>query len=139
MKKILPALILLAIVFPAVVLAQPLNACQLSHDLSFIHPNCYENMSVGDPNVPGYYLGTDEWGVCCAFNAIFTIIDWAFFLLLAVAILLVLIGAYNLITAGGSPEKVTMGRNYILYAIVGFAIALLAKAVPGIARGLIGA
>jgi hypothetical protein len=33
-------------------------------------------------------------------------------------------------TAGGVAENIERGRNYIKYALIGFVIAVLAKALP---------
>lgn len=42
---------------------------------------------------------------------------------------MVIIGGYQILTAGGEPEKFSRGRKTILYAAVGFAIILMAKGV----------
>lgn len=54
--------------------------------------------------------------------------------LLAIPIvtIMVIIGAYYIITSGGNPGKRTTGKNYILWAAVGFAILLLADSVVAI-------
>jgi len=49
----------------------------------------------------------------------------------------VLLGAFSILTAGGSSDKINKGRDYILWAAIGFAVALLAKAVPGIVKFLL--
>ena len=46
-----------------------------------------------------------------------------------IATIMILIGAFQILTAAGNPEKVTTGRNTILYAVLGFAIILLAKGI----------
>ena len=74
------------------------------------------------------------YGVACIMNAIAKATDWIFAIVLAIAIIFIIWGAFTLVTAGGSPEKALKGRNYIIYAVVGFIVALLAKAIPGIAK-----
>ena len=81
---------------------------------------------------------TDSWGMICLLNSLYTIVDWVFLILVGVAGIWVLMGAFTLLTAGGNAEKVTTGRNYILYAAIGLAVALLAKAVPGIVKVVMG-
>jgi hypothetical protein len=49
-----------------------------------------------------------------------------------------IMGALNIITAGGSPEKVTTGRNYIMYAVIGLIVALLAWELPNIVKAVAG-
>ncbi|MFA6407540.1 MAG: hypothetical protein WCV80_02435 [Candidatus Paceibacterota bacterium] len=41
----------------------------------------------------------------------------------------ILWAAFTLTSSGGEPDKVTQGKNAILYAVIGYAIILLAKAI----------
>jgi NADH:ubiquinone oxidoreductase subunit 4 (subunit M) len=50
-----------------------------------------------------------------------------------VTFIFIMLGGYTLITAGGSAEKVETGRKWILYALVGLAVILIAEAVARIA------
>jgi hypothetical protein len=43
--------------------------------------------------------------------------------------IMVVVGAFQIMTAGGKEEKVTSGRKTLLYAVIGFAIILLATSV----------
>ena len=70
----------------------------------------------------------------CVMNTLYSITDWIFVILVALAGIFVIIGAFTLLTAAGSPEKVTSGRNYILYAAIGLIVGLLAKAIPSLVR-----
>ena len=134
MKKILPVLILFALVLPVVVFAQGTlpEGCTIAGDLSDIDPACFEGAFVSE-------TVTDAWGACCAVNTIVRIADFIFIVLVFLAVIFFLLGAFTLITGAGAPEKVASGRSYILYAVFGLAAALLARAVPAIARFLIGA
>lgn len=49
--------------------------------------------------------------------------------ILIVALFLIVAGGFIVLTSGGEPEKVTQGRNYIIYAFAGAAIAFLAKGI----------
>ena len=80
----------------------------------------------------------DDEPLCCVVSAIYRITDWIFFFLMAIVVIMVLFGAFNLLTAGGEPDKISKGRNYILWAAVGFIVALLAWAVPGVAKLVMG-
>lgn len=75
-----------------------------------------------------------NWGMYCVMNTLTSVVDWIFVILVALAAILIIFGAFMILTSGGSPEKVTSGRNYILYAAVGLLVAFLAKAVPGVVR-----
>ncbi len=45
--------------------------------------------------------------------------------------IMVLWGGFKIVTSAGDPEKAKEGRKTILYAAAGFAVILLAKAIPG--------
>ena len=55
------------------------------------------------------------------------IISFIFNIAIVVVPLLIIIGAFNLLTAAGDQKKITTGKNIITYALIGFAIILLAK------------
>jgi len=50
-----------------------------------------------------------------------------------VAVIFIILGGYTIITAGGSTEKVETGRRWILYAIAGLAVILIAEALARVA------
>jgi len=84
-------------------------------------------------------LAPNEWGMICLLNTLYGVTNWIFAALVAVAGILVILGAFNIVTAGGSSDKVASGRNYIIYAAVGLAVGLLARAIPAIVRMIVGA
>jgi uncharacterized membrane protein len=51
--------------------------------------------------------------------------------------IMVLVGAFQITTSAGDPEKFSQGRKTILYAAIGFAIALVATGVTSIIKSLI--
>lgn len=55
------------------------------------------------------------------------IADWIFSILLIVAVIFLILGAYNFVTSAGDAEKVTAGKQMIMWALVGVAVALLAR------------
>ena len=52
--------------------------------------------------------------------------------------LLILIGAYVLLTSGGSSEKIAKGKKIIIWTLVGLAIMLLGKAIITFIKMLLG-
>jgi hypothetical protein len=44
-------------------------------------------------------------------------------------VLFILIGAYVLTTSGGSPQKIKLGKDIIIWAIIGYVIMLLARGI----------
>jgi hypothetical protein len=67
-----------------------------------------------------------------------TLTDWAFTILIALSVVFVLYAAFLYLTAGGEQEKVKKANYIILYAAISIAIAVLAKAVPGIVASILG-
>ena len=63
--------------------------------------------------------------------------NWIFSLLLAVALIFILIAAFQFLTSGGSPETVAKARQTLLYAVIGIAVAFLARGFVAIVRVVI--
>lgn len=127
LSLLLSAGFILPIGIDAAIVVSP-TQCTLVENLTDIDGACTDGATVS----------ITDYGVCCAVNSIYKVVNVAFMFLAGIAVLLFLIGAFTLMTAAGSPEKVTSGRNYILYAIVGLALAMLAKSVPMVAKLMIG-
>ncbi len=60
-------------------------------------------------------------------GALNRITNWAFTILIAVAAMFIIFAAFNFVTASGEAEKVKAAREYVLYALVGVVVALLAR------------
>jgi hypothetical protein len=134
MKKVFSVSILISLLtfslMPAVAFAQIKDSCDIS----------YTNLERIDGIAPDLtcdspcsYSDTEsDCGMCCLLNTLMNITDWLFIILIVIVILFVLLGAFTLLTAAGAPERVASGRNYILFAAIGLAVAFLARAVPNI-------
>ena len=66
-----------------------------------------------------------------------TIIDWFFTILMVVAVIFIIMAAWTFLTAGGNPDAVTKARQMLVYALVGVAVALLAKGLPLVVQALL--
>jgi len=62
------------------------------------------------------------------------IADWVFTILIIVAVIFLIWGAFNFVTAAGDAEKVTAGKQSIMWALVGVAVALLARGLVVLVR-----
>lgn len=51
--------------------------------------------------------------------------------------IMALVGGFQMITAAGNPEKFAAGRKTLLYAVIGFAIVLLAGGVAQIIKNFL--
>jgi len=143
MKKILSiitltflALSMTSLVFAVAAPPPPaqVTGCTLRHTI----PATYVGFTCPATGFCDFSIATTTCGACCMLDTIFTVTDWIFYIALAVAVIFIVLGAFTIITAGGSPEKVTAGRNYILYAVIGLLVGLAARAIPAIARAILG-
>lgn len=149
MKKIFSTLFLISLVIgltlPLLVSAQIPDSCRIVRSTGI--PDC---PSVGSDAAKAvrydrcYLVGVAvdcplgvSGGICCLVHTIMTITDWIFVVLVAVSVIFVIIGAITILMAGGDATKVTTGRSYIIHAVIGLALALLARAIPAIVRGII--
>ena len=139
MKKVLTGLILTlllaGLIVPALVSAQVPEVCTVGKKAAGTEGLC--------TTTPGTVAEGDEINVelfpmCCLINTIYTVTDWVFYVLLIVVVLIIVFGAFYFVTAAGDPEKATKGRQLIVYALIGFIIALLARLIPAVIRFFLG-
>lgn len=64
-----------------------------------------------------------------------------YFLSVTVAIpltaIMVLVGAFQMTTSAGDPEKVSRGRKTLLYAAIGFVVALIATGITSVIKSVL--
>ncbi|TET84935.1 MAG: hypothetical protein E3J36_00015 [Candidatus Nealsonbacteria bacterium] len=66
------------------------------------------------------------------------IIDFIFYIAVVVAPLMIIIGAFYLLTAAGDPKKIGTGKNIIIYTLIGLAIVMLARGLIAMVESVIG-
>jgi hypothetical protein len=72
-------------------------------------------------------------------NDLCVVFAWAFYFLIVVAVIFVIVAAFKYLMAGGDPEKVKAAGATLLYAAVAIGVALLAKAIPLVIGSFLGA
>jgi len=143
MKKIFSIVTLLSLfVIPVFVFADAPTIptqCMMKSDVTGLVPGC---PSSGAPSVFDNKYGSGNAEVtgamCCLMNTISVVTNWIFLILTSVAVIMVILGGFKMVTSQGNPEQFTAGRTLVLYALIGIAVALLAKFVPGIAKFIVG-
>jgi len=80
----------------------------------------------------------ESWGMFCLFNTIYSVTNWLFYFLIVIAVLFVIIGGAAYMLSAGNSERAERGKSIIIFAIVGLALALIAKLIPSIVRLLMG-
>lgn len=59
-----------------------------------------------------------------------TVFAWAFYFLLVLAVIFIIVAGFKYLTAAGDPEKVKSAGTMLIYTAVAIGVALLARAVP---------
>lgn len=147
MKKVLTALVLVSLL---AILAAPLVAsaaevipaeitkCKMRYDLTGVDWTS-RGITCAAKDADCTFSDTSKTcGVCCVMDTVYTVTGWIFVAVVTLVIIFILLGAFSLLTAAGSPEKVKSGRDYIIYACLGMLVALLAKVIPWIVRNVMG-
>jgi len=73
-----------------------------------------------------------QWGMFCVINTLNSVSDWMFVVLVALSGIFIILGAFQILMAGGNSENVDKGRHYITYAAIGLVAGLLARAIPNL-------
>ncbi len=63
--------------------------------------------------------------------------NFLFLIAVPLTAIMALIGGFQMITAGGDPEKFSKGRKTLTYAVIGFAVVLLAGGLAAIIQNLL--
>ncbi|MCX6764246.1 MAG: hypothetical protein NTU58_00860 [Candidatus Nealsonbacteria bacterium] len=146
MKKIIVSLIALSFLFgviaPTFVSAIGEDSCTIRKNANqILGANCCN--AVGTPQSYGTVnpncASNANGATCCLFSSILNITNWMFLLLMVIAMLFIVIGAATILMSAGVEDKVKSGRNYIIYALVGLAAALLSYMLPYLMKAMIGA
>jgi hypothetical protein len=68
-----------------------------------------------------------------------TVFAWAFYFLIVLAVIFIIIAGFKYLTAAGDPEKVKSAGIMLIYTAVAIGVALLARAVPLVIGSFLGA
>jgi hypothetical protein len=80
-------------------------------------------------------LGSGCNDLSCPVTAV---INFLFTLAIPICAIMVLVGGFQMMTAAGNPEKFSSGKKTILYAVIGFAVVIVARSVSILVGNLLG-
>jgi len=63
---------------------------------------------------------------------------WIFAIVFALAIIFILVAAFQFLTAAGSPERIASARQMLVFALVAVAVAVVAWGLPTLVKTLLG-
>ena len=66
------------------------------------------------------------------------LIGGLFIIATPIAIIMIIIGAFQILTAAGDPEKVKKGKKTITYTVIGYAVIIVAKSVTVLIASILG-
>jgi hypothetical protein len=93
----------------------------------------------GPPTVGANVPQSNIQSVGGVLNLLCIVFGWAFWFLVVLAVIFVIVAAFRYLTAGGNPENVGKAGSTLLYAAVAIGVALLARAVPFVVGTFVGA
>ena len=64
-----------------------------------------------------------------------SVLNWVFGIIGIVAVIMIIIGGFNMMISSGDPGKVKKGKDTILYGIIGLVISILAFAIVNFVIG----
>jgi len=85
-----------------------------------------------------YVLVNGDFGGIVLLNTITNISNWVFYLVLILSTIMIVFGGFTYISAAGDPTKSAKGKSIITYALIGLAVALLAKVLPSMMKFFLG-
>ena len=112
--------------------------CQLNYDWkSSSGRTLYAGTTIGAPGSVASENPT-SWGLICMMDSVKWITNLLFNIIMIVSVLAILIGAIVYVTAGGRENQLKAAKRILTGAVIGVVIALVAKLVPSVIRGVVG-
>ncbi len=64
--------------------------------------------------------------------------SWLLYIVIALAVIFIVYAGFLYLTSGGDEDKTKAAKNYIVYAVIGIAIALLARGIVLLVKNFVG-
>jgi len=153
MNKLIFSLLLLFLVLPLFIFAQgmkpPKECCKLrtkvdlgtlgSCDKDEIAAATSNPLVVAECGTTSDLCNTSSaWAMFCLMGSIVSVTNWIFYVLTMIVTIMVIYGGFNIVTSSGDPKKMETGRKILTFALIGLALALLAKFLPSIVKFFLG-
>ena len=89
----------------------------------------FAQYSPGQVPVLGQTPGSQTTTISGWVSILVTVVQWIYTIIFIIAVLFILLAAFNFITSKGDPAKTTTAKKQLLYAVIGIAVALLSYGV----------
>jgi uncharacterized membrane protein len=91
--------------------------------------------AIGPGEIPGPIVNTvGPTSVTGWVDVLITLVRWVYTIIFIVAVLFILLAAFNFITSKGDAVKTATAKNQLLYAVIGIAVALLSYGIVTLVR-----
>lgn len=87
---------------------------------------------------PGSIELTSPTGNQTILDLLKRIATYAYWIAFPIAVIMILYGAFQILTAAGDPNKVSSGRKTIIYTLVGLVIVIVAAGLPSLIQQILG-
>lgn len=64
--------------------------------------------------------------------------NWVFTLAIGITPIMVLVGAYMLVTGGGDPRKIALGKKILLFTLIGFCLVMITRGIIELVKIILG-
>ncbi len=126
------------VMFCLLALAPGLVAAQNPPNSGSNPPNSGSNPPNSGSNPPNSGTAlTNPLGASSFEDLLKNIVDWLITIATPIAVGMILIGAFQIIFAGGNPERFATGRKTILYTAIGYAIIVIGWGMVSIIRDVL--
>lgn len=98
-------------------------------------------MRAADPNVIAPFntgnMQSPVDSTAKAYSLLISIVKWVYTIFFVIAVLFILLAAYNFILGGKDEAKVKLAKNQIKYAVIAIAIALISAGITSLVNNVL--
>jgi len=123
----------------------PNACCTISHQITINGNTCSAGQSVAATSSDTSACGgnycpqsAEYWSSFCIINTVLNIGQYIFYIAIALSFLFVTYAAFLMSSAYGDPQKLNQGRQTLIFALIGFMVALLGKFLPNLVAFFLG-
>lgn len=91
----------------------------------------------GETSAPGGGIKNPLEGLDTLEQVLNAIADFLFTISIPIVVIIIIVGAFQFLTAGGNEEKIRKGKRTITWAVIGFAVILISGSIAELIKNLL--
>ena len=123
--------------------------CRLKHRIR-VHENRYygKGAVIGDPRYAGVpeacpispsgYAMDPHWAGLCTLDGVMTFAEWILWIGLIATVTTWALAGFMFVTSSGNAKQIEKAKQILYYSLIGVALAIGSRLIPGIARYFLG-